>query len=68
MAWLYRQRAESRSGAGLWASGGAGPADRRGLWVDPEPVEPWESRAEARTAQGGKKDWNATRLCNVWPR
>jgi endonuclease YncB( thermonuclease family) len=53
MAWYYRQyggdlgreraldyeRAEDRA-----------RADRRGLWVDARPVEPWEYRTEARTA------------------
>ena len=71
MAWLYRQYSGVLSRDRARDYGRAeGQARRIGAdcGFDPEPVEPWESRAEAQTAQGGKKDWNATRLCNVWPR
>jgi endonuclease YncB( thermonuclease family) len=56
MAWFYRQYAGDLSNDRALAydrAEGRARADRRGLWIERSPVEPWEYRAEARTAQKG---------------
>ena len=45
MAWVYRQYAKDR---GLYELERQAQASRRGLWVDPEPVPPWEYRRSKR--------------------
>ncbi len=45
MAWVYRQYAKDR---GLYELERQAQASRRGLWVDPEPVPPWEYRRDKR--------------------
>ncbi len=45
MAWVYRQYAKDR---GLYELERRAQASRRGLWVDPEPVPPWEYRRSKR--------------------
>ena len=45
MAWVYRKYAKDR---GLYELERQAQANRRGLWVDPEPVPPWEYRRGKR--------------------
>jgi len=54
MAWFYRQYAGdlgSERARDYERAEERARADRRGLWADARPVEPWEYRAEARTAR-----------------
>ena len=53
MAWVYRQYAKDR---GLYELERQAQASRRGLWVDPEPVPPWEYRRDKRERSLGAKD------------
>jgi endonuclease YncB( thermonuclease family) len=46
MAWVYRKYAPK--GSPLYAVEGEAKAARRGLWVDTEPVPPWEWRKAKR--------------------
>ena len=51
MAWFYReyQREQSRNDRKLYESAeDAAKAQRRGLWLDPEPVAPWDFRKNKR--------------------
>lgn len=48
MAWVYEQYAKDR---GLRAIQSEARQARRGLWVDPDPVAPWEWRSARRTGQ-----------------
>ena len=55
LAWWYRQYAKEQSAAdrGLYEAAEAiAKAERRGLWVDPAPVPPWDWR-HPPTAPGG---------------
>lgn len=45
MAWVYRKYAKDR---GLYELERQAQANRSGLWVDPEPVPPWEYRRSKR--------------------
>jgi endonuclease YncB( thermonuclease family) len=54
MAWFYRQYAGDLSrdrALDYERAESQARAEKRGLWVERAPVEPWEYRAEARTAQ-----------------
>ncbi|MCI0660099.1 MAG: thermonuclease family protein [Acidobacteria bacterium] len=56
MAWFYRQYAGDLSrdrALDYERAEDRARVDRRGLWADAKPVEPWEYRAEARTAKRG---------------
>ena len=57
MAWFYReyQREQSRNDRKLYESAeDAAKAQRRGLWLDPEPVAPWDFRKNRRNASSRK--------------
>ena len=57
MAWFYReyQREQSRNDRKLYESAeDAAKAQRRGLWLDPEPVAPWDFRTNRRNASSRK--------------
>lgn len=51
MAWDYRQFDRGREFAAAEAEARAA---RRGLWVDPAPVPPWEFRRSKRTTAGAR--------------